>query len=168
MKEFYKKPEFYYFIVPVFVIVWILTVAFLTLPTAEDKLGDAERDDTLIQGYVTTILTNEPGRINYKEKEKKTGKFAYEIEIEKFAKMHNIPPSAYTLTSAGPIKRRKQLTQSADVTIKSIDIERFAKFLSSIQQSWPNLQCDSMALAKQKNALDVWDAKMKFIYIFKK
>jgi hypothetical protein len=168
MKEFYKKPEFYYFIMPVFAIVWILTVASLTLPTAEKKLENAKRDDTLIQGYVATILTNKPERINYKEQVKKTGKFAYEIEIENFAKMHGISSSDYTLTSAEPIRRRKQLTQSADINIKSIDIERFAKFLSSIQQSWPNLQCDSLTLTKHKKALDLWTAKMKFIYIFKK
>ena len=167
MKEFYKKPEFYYFIAPVFVIVWILTVAFFTIPTAENKLKTAVRNDDKIQGYVATILTLEPERDNYKNQDDKTAKFDYVIVIEKFAKLHGIPSSACTPQVQAPMKKRMQLTQSANITIKSIDIERFAKFLTSIQRSWPNLQCDSLSLKKQKKALDSWEAKMKFTYIFK-
>ena len=167
MKEFYKKPEFYYFIAPVFVIVWILTVAFFTLPTAEKKIETAVRNDDKIQGYVATILTLEPERDNYKERVEKTGKFDYVIVVEKFAKLHGIPSSDCTQQVQEPAKRRNQLTQSANITIKSIDIEKYSKFLTSIQRSWPNLQCDSLSLKKQKKALDSWEAKMKFTYIFK-
>jgi hypothetical protein len=168
MKEFYKKPEFYYFILPVFVIVWILTVAFLSLPTAESKLERAIKDRENIQRHVSSILLHEPERLEYKDQVEKTGKFDYAVVIENFAKLQGILSSDYSMQSQGPIKRGKQLTQSANIIIKSIDIERFAKFLSSIQRSWPNLQCDTLTLKKQKNAPDSWEAKMKFTYVFKK
>ena len=168
MKEFYKKTEFYYFIAPLFVIVWILTIAFLTLPTAEKKLKRAIEDDGKIQGYVTTILSIDRDRLNYEKQVEKTGKFDYTAVIANFAKLHSIAPSNHSVNAQPPLERDKQLTQTADVTIKPIDIERFAKFLSSIQQSWPNLQCKSLTLKKQKNALDSWEAKIKFTYVFEK
>lgn len=167
MKEFYKKPESYYFIVPILVLVWILTVTFLTLPTTESKFERAAQDRDKIQGYVTTILSIDRDRLKYKELVEKTGTFDYAVVIDNFAQLHGISPSDYTPDAQGPIKRGKQLTQSANLTIKPIGIEKFAKFLSSLQRSWPNLQCDTLSLKKQKNALDSWEAKMKFTYVFK-
>jgi hypothetical protein len=164
MKEFYKKTEFYYFIFPALVIVWILTVSFLTLPTAESKLKRAVEEDSKIQGYVATILTIDRDRLEYKKQVEKTGKFDYGVVIDNFAKIHKIPD--YQLSAQGPIKRKNQLTQSANVIISTIDIEKFAKFLSSLQKSWPNLKCDTLSLDKQKSGLDAWKATMKFTYIF--
>ena len=63
MKEFYKKTEFYYLILPALVIVWILTISFLTLPTAESKLKRAVEEDSKIQGYVLSILTIDRDRL---------------------------------------------------------------------------------------------------------
>ena len=166
MKEFYKKTEFYYFIFPALVIVWILTISFLTLPTAESKLKRAVEEDSKIQGYVATILTIDRDRLEYKKQVEKTGKFDYAVVIQNFAKIHNIPASNYSLQSQGPIKRKNQLTQSANITINPVDIEKFAKFLSSIQKSWPSLKCDTLSLDKQKSGLDAWKATMKFTYIF--
>ena len=166
MKEFYKKPEFYYCIAPAAVIVWILTIAFLTLSTAESKFEKAVEDRDNIQRYVKTILLIDGDRLKYEKLVEKTGKFDYAVEFEKFRKMHGI--TSLDLTSPGPMIRREQLIQSADIKIEAIDVERFSKFLSSIQQSWPNLQCETLSLTKKKNALDLWDAKLKFTYIFKK
>jgi hypothetical protein len=167
MKEFYKKPESYYFIIPILVLIWILTVAFLTLPTAESRFGRAAQDRDKIQGYVTTILSIDRDRLKYKELVNKTGKFDYAVVIDNFVQLHGIKTSDYTPQIQGPNKRGKQLTQIANITIKSIGIEKFAKFLSSLQRSWPNLQCDTLTLKKEKTALDSWEAKMKFTYVFK-
>lgn len=166
MKEFYKKTEFYYFIFPALVIVWILTISFLTLPTAESKFKRAVEEDSKIQGYVLSILTIDRDRLEYKKTVEKTGKFEYGSVFNNFAKIHNIPEKSYSLSAQGPIKRKNQLTQSANVNISPIDIERFAKFLSSIQKSWPNLKCNTLSLDKQKDGPDSWKATMKFTYIF--
>ena len=168
MKEFYKKREFYYFILPFFVIVWILTISMLTLPTAESKLERASEDYGKIQGFITTILRVEPERLEYKKHKEQTGEFDYAVVFNDFAKIHGIPSSSYSLQSQGKIKRAKQLTQSANVTINSVDIANFAKLLSSLQQTWPDLQCDSLSLDKQKGEKDQWKATMKFTYVFKK
>ena len=166
MKEFYKKTEFYYFIFPALVIVWILTISLLTLPTAESKLKRSVEEDAKIQGYVLTILTIDRDRLEYKKQVENTGKFDYGVVFNNFVKIHNIPEKNCSLSAQGHIKRKNQLTQSANVIINPIDIERFAKFLSSIQKSWPNLKCDTLSLDKQKSGLDAWKATMKFTYIF--
>ena len=168
MKEFYKKPEFYYFILPFFVAVWILTSAFLSLPTAKSKFKRATEDQGKINGYLTTIITREPERLKFDELKKSTEEFDYGEVIDGFAKLYGITPSSYSLQAQGRIKKGKQLSQGANITISEIDVTKFAMFLSSMQQTWPDLQCNTLSLNKHKNEKDMWKATMKFTYVFKK
>lgn len=168
MKEFYKKTEFYYFVIPLIIIVWILTISMLTLPTAKSKLDRASKDYGKIQGFITTILRVEPERLEYKKHKDETGEFDFAVVLNDFAKIHGIPPSSYSFQSQGEVKRAKQLTQSAHVTINSIEFANFSKFLSGLQQTWPDLQCDSLSLDKQKGEKNLWKATMKFTYVYKK
>ena len=168
MREFYKKPEFYYFILPFFVVVWILTSAFLTLPTAKSKFKRADEDQSKINGHVTTIITRQPERLKFDELKKGTEKFDYGSVIDGFAKRYGIASSSYSLQAQGKVRRGKQESQGANITISEIDVTNFAMFLTSMQQIWPDLQCDLLSLNKHKNAKDKWKATMKFTYVFKK
>ena len=167
MKEFYKKTDFYYFIIPLIMLVWVGATFLLGVPTAKSKFERASQDYGKIQGLVTTILTADPERLDYKKLKEKTGRFDYAVVFDDFAKLHSISSSNYSLQSQGEVKKAKQITQTANVTINSIDITTFSKLISSLQQTWPDLQCDTLSLDKVKGEKDMWKATLKFTYVFK-
>jgi hypothetical protein len=57
-----------------------------------------------------------------------------------------------------------QESQDATMTIDTIDIERFARFLSVMHMRWSNLQCTNVTLMKIKGEKNAWKADVRFIY----
>jgi hypothetical protein len=52
------------------------------------------------------------------------------------------------------------------VVLKEVDITKFAKFLSTIQLRWANLQCVKVKLTKKKGLRDTWDVDLDFKYFY--
>ena len=57
-------------------------------------------------------------------------------------------------------------SQTANVALKDVDLEKFAKFLSTIQLRWENLQCKRIKLTRKKGLPDTWDVDLVFKYYY--
>jgi len=77
-----------------------------------------------------------------------------------------IPSTDYKLSSGIIIESGGQKSQSAQVSLKKVDIVKSARFLSTIQLRWANLQCSRVKLTKKKGLPDVWDVDLEFKYYY--
>jgi len=86
-----------------------------------------------------------------------------------------IPASKYKLHTGPIIKKGKQRTQDAHLTLDKVSIVSFAKFLSliqlrwnNLQLRWNNLQCDTVKLNKVevKGEPDLWTIDIDFKYYY--
>ena len=165
MKDIYRKPIFYYVLVPVLVGLWPFWLAALGLPGAKDSYKKEAGQYDEAEKLITQILDLDPQRLDY-AKAKKTGdEFDYTTAIDQVTKFCKIAPTNYKLSSS-PIRRMKggQENQDATMTIDKIDIERFARFLSVMHMRWSGLQCTNVTLAKIKGEKDAWKVDVRFIY----
>jgi hypothetical protein len=83
------------------------------------------------------------------------------------------PRTAFGRGAGGPFGRggasgsaAGQKSQSAKVGLKQVDITKFAKFLSTVQLRWANLQCSQVKLTKKKGLPDTWDVDLDFKYYY--
>ena len=166
MKEYYKKPNFYYIIIPVITTLWVLLTWTVSLDTAEKKWQRSREHFKEAQTQMTRILALDPERLEYKNQEGTSVEFDYANAVENFARAWKIPPSNYSLQAGRQIKRGGQKTKGASVSIKPVDVETFTQFLSAIMLRWPDLQCDSLKLTKQKDGPDSWKVDIKFTYYY--
>ena len=164
MKDYYKNPNFYYILIPVAMMVWALLARTVLLPEAEAQWQKQVQENKDARLLITKILALDPDRINYAQQKDKVVEFDYSAAVEQFAKTCRIATSNYKLTARPIVKRGDKKTQIGDLIIKSVDIETFAKFLSSMLIRWPNLQCNQLNFTKLKNAKDLWQVKIKFTY----
>ncbi len=165
MKDIYKNPILYYILVPVIVGLWPLLVRAIYLPAAgkdiEEKM--AQYDDA--NDIMLQILTLDPERAKA-DANNVGAEFNYADAIDNVARSCGILPSKYKLSSAMLFTSRDQKSQSASVSLKQIDIKRFAEFLSMIQLRWANLQCNRVKLTKKKGLPDMWDVDIEFKYYY--
>ena len=166
MKEYYKNPNFYYIAIPAIIALWALTTWTLSLPAAQSKLDRKRKESSQSEEYIAQILEFDPDRLEYETQKGKDKEFDYLTAVEWFARKQEILPSNYLLQSRLPTERRGRKTKSADITIKSIDIERFSKFLSAMLLRWPDLQCEQLKLTKLPEGPDAWKATMKLTYYY--
>ncbi len=169
MKEFYKKPVFYYILVPLVVAVWPLLVWGLYLPRAREALSSELKSAKRGQAMALEILQLDPGRLNFAGDPNKAGEeFSYATAVNKVAGLCGIPASKYKLHTGPIIKKGKQRTQDAHLTLDKVSIVSFAKFLSLIQLRWNNLQCDTVKLNKVevKGEPDLWTIDIDFKYYY--
>ena len=57
-------------------------------------------------------------------------------------------------------------SQTANVALKEVGLEKFAKFLSTIQLRWESLQCERIKLTKKKGLPDTWDIDLVLKYYY--
>ena len=167
MKDIYKNPILYYIAIPVMVAIWPLS-AWLYLPKAEKNLEDEKTQYHDAQKVIDKILTLDGGRLDFADPNAKTAEFDYAAVIEKVANACRISSTQYRL-SDGIImtqKRGKSKSQSADVTLKDVDIAKLASFLSTLQIRWASLQCERIRLTKKKGLPDKWDVNLGFKYYY--
>ena len=164
MKEYYKKPNFYYVLIPVIAGVWMITVWMLTLPTAEKKWQQIEEQYTNAQKQIDKIPLLDADRLDYEKQKSQSGEFDYSNTVEQFAKLWKIPSTKYDLQVRRETKRGKRKTKSANISIKDVDIETFSQFLSTLLLRWPDLQCDQLKLTKMPAGPDSWKANLKLTY----
>lgn len=166
MKEIYKNPIFYYIVTPIIVGLWPLLVWAVYLPNSQDGLVADMINYNEAQTAISEILSLDPGRVKVKKTGKGTVDFDYGREVHKVTNKFKILSNSYELTSNPPRTTRGQKTQDARITLKGISIKKFAQFFATIQARWPELQCVTLKLTKQKDLPDAWRVEMKFKYWF--
>ncbi len=166
MKDIYKKPIFYYVLVPIVAGLWPLWLVSLGIPASRDSLQKEIKDYNDAEMLIGEILGElDPQRLDYAKSKKGSDQFDYVTAIDQVTKFCGIAPNNYKLSSS-PVRTIKggQKSQDAAVAIDKIDIERLAKFLSLMRMRWVNLQCTNITLAKLKGEKDAWKADVRFMY----
>jgi hypothetical protein len=167
MKEMYRNPTLYYILVPVIVALWPLLIWAVYLPKAEGNLESDLNQCEEAQKVIGEILDLDDDRLGPGDANDTGADFEYANAVTKIARLCRIKATNYKLSSGRitPIGGRK--SQSANVVLKDIDITKFAKFLSTIQLRWTDLQCVRLKkLTKKKGFPDRWDAELEFKYYY--
>lgn len=166
MKDYFKNPNLYYIAVPLAATVWVIFVAVFSLPAANSKWEKKQEDYKQAQRLIAKIVTLAPERLNDKAKEGSSGDFDYSVAVEEITKLLHIPSSNLSLTGRSAIKSRGKRKRRAEITIDPVDIETLSHFISQILLHWPDLECNSLSIAKLPAGKDSWKASMKFIYTY--
>jgi hypothetical protein len=166
MRDFYKKANFYFIALPACLAIWVL-IAGVTLPKAKTTLESQEKKYTDSQTHIDKILELEPQRLNRQKKTASSKKFDYGTVISQFAKEKGISPANKNYSVSKTRKKGKVSIQTANVTIKNVDIEKLTRFISSMLYVWPDLQCTNLSLKKQKSGRNTWDSTLKLSYTYR-
>jgi hypothetical protein len=164
MREIYKNPVLYYIAVPVIVGLWPLLVWAIYLQDIKGELEQCLKAKPIMD----EIIHLEPERLEFADANETAAEFTYGEAIDRIASLCRIPPSKYNLSSAMIMTTRGQKSQSASVSLKEIDIRKFARFLSMLQLRWANLQCERLKLSKKQNLPDndLWDIDIELKYYY--
>ena len=165
MNDIYKKPVFYYVLVPILVGLWPLWLFSIGISTSRDNLYKEIKDYNEAQKLIGQVLDLDPQRLDYAKSKKAGDEFDYTTAIDQVTRLCRILPTDYKLSSS-PVRKVKggQKNQDASMTIDKIDIEKFSKFLSIMHMRWSSLQCTNVTLSKIKGEKDTWKADVRFIY----
>jgi len=166
IRDIYKNPFFYYIFVPIVVALWPLFVWGVYLPNAKNNWKDDKSQYIEAQKIIKEILDTDRDRLEFADPNRTTTEFDYAIAVEKVAGLCRISPANYRLSSGIIITSGGQKSQTANVLLKEVDIKRFARFLSTIQLRWANLQCTRVNLKKKKGLPDTWDIDLDFKYYY--
>ncbi len=168
MKDIYKNPILYYIAVPIIVGMWPLLVWAIYLPNAQKDVEEQMAQYKRAKPIMNEIVTLDPGRLELADSNDTAAKFTYGNAVDSVARSCRIPPSKYNISSGMVMNPRGQKSQSESIDLKQIDIQKFAAFLSEIQISWANLQCDRIKLTKKQNLPDndLWDVDMELKYYY--
>lgn len=166
MKDIYKKPIFYYVLVPVLLALWLLWLFAFGLPGAKDGYKKEAYEYREAQKLIGQILGElDPQRLDYAKVKKEGDRFDYVAAIDQVTRFCGIAPNSYKLSSS-PVRKMKggQKSQDAAVAIDRIDIGRLANFLSVMRMRWASVQCTNISLTKLKGEKDAWKADVRFVY----
>ncbi len=166
MKDIYKNPILYYILVPALIGLWPLFVRAKYLPAADKNLKKQQAQAKKAEAIMMEILTFDPDRCQFADSNDVGTDFTYAKEIDRVARSCGIQPGNYKLNSGMLITSGDQKSQSASVSLKQIDIVKFARFLSMIQLRWANLQCNRVKLTKKQGRPDMWDMDIEFKYYY--
>lgn len=166
MKQIYKNPTLYYILAPVAVSLWSLFIWGIYLPDAQLRWQQDVARYNKAQSIIAEIVSLDPERLALAGTEADTAEFDYANAVEKTASLCGIPSTDYKLSSGIIIESGGQKSQSAQVSLKKVDIVKAAKFLSTIQLRWANLQCARVKLTKKKGLPDAWDVDLNFKYYY--
>ena len=104
------------------------------------------------------------GQTKLAEDTKSLGKFAYAEAVDRVANLCGIRSSQYTLSSGQVVTTGKKESQQARVGLVGVSIVQGARFLSTIQSMWVNLNCERLKLTRKPGVPDQWDLDMTFRY----
>jgi len=167
MKDIYKNPALYYILVPIMVALWPLLVWGVYLPNAKRSLKKEKAEYGEAQTKMLEILILDPDRLEFTDTNRAPGEFAYVRAVAKFASSCEIPSANYKVSSGPVITKQGKKSQTATVSLKDVDIVKFAKFLSTIQRYYPDLQCEKLNKLKKKEGFpDRWDVVLEFKYYY--
>lgn len=164
MRDIHRNPMLYYIAIPLLVGLWPLLVWAVYLPAAKQN---CQTDYSLLiegQTHIMGILEIDPDRIKPVDSNNVVGEFVYSKAVDSMTNLCRIPKYK---TSAGKLitisgKQRRDGT----VKLMSVSIVQAAEFLSRIQATYTNLQCDKASLTKLKGMPDQWDVDFDFVYYY--
>jgi len=166
MKDIYKNPMFYYILVPVAAMLWPAIIWGVYLPAV--KAGFSEDKDSFekAQPLIEELLTADPERLNLNKEKGKAGEFDYATAVQQTAEFCSISSANYRLSSAAIVTSAGQKSQTAQVSLKDVDITKATRFLSTIQLRWAGLQATKVSMRKKKGVPDSWDVDFTFKYYY--
>jgi hypothetical protein len=167
MKEHLKNPLFYMVAVPCLAGLWMVYAWALAYPSSVQKWTGSKIEYEEAQKILEQILRMEPQRLTFKQEKSQTTDFDYTNVIDQFTKQFGIAPDNYTLNVRGATKKAGKTVKSADLAIKTIDIENFCKFLSAVLARWPELECETLRLDRQPTGKNAWKVvNVHFTYYY--
>ncbi len=167
MKDIYKNPSLYYILVPIMVALWPLLVWGVYLPDVKRSLKKEKAEYGEAQTKMLEILILDPDRLEFADAGSAAAEFDYANAVDRVASFCGIPSTSYKLSSGPIITRQGKKSQTATVSLKDVDIAKFAKFLSTIQLRWADLQCEKLKKLKKKEGFpDRWDVVLEFKYYY--
>jgi hypothetical protein len=165
MKDLLRQSIVYYIAAPVILALWPMLLWLYYLPHIVDTLKTEQKIYPEASQLAEQILTLDPERRAYGRQKKAAG-FDYTVAINAAAKKLGIHSANYTVSSKPLQRSRGRKTRDCQVTINEIDITNFARFLSNLQLTWANLQCQKVILTKKQDLPDAWkvDLSLKYYY----
>lgn len=165
MKDLLRQSTPYYIAAPVLLALWPLLLWLVYLPRTADIYERDQKIHAEAYQLAKEILTLDPERLSYGDTKKSSG-FDYTVAIDAAARKLVIPSANYTISSKRIQRSEGQKTQECQIVIKEIDITRFAEFLSNLQITWANLQCQKVTLAKRQGLPDSWNIDLTLRYYY--
>ncbi len=166
MKDIYKNPIFFYVLIPVVIGLWPLLLRMVYLPAGQRSLAANRADYTKAKKTIHAILELDPARLEFAAGRTEDTEFDYTNAVNKVSQLCGISSAKYRLSSGIIITSGGQKTQNAKLTLKGLAITQFARFLSTMQLRWANLQCTKIKLTKKKDLPDSWDVDLDFKYYY--
>ncbi|UCE47163.1 MAG: hypothetical protein JSW47_16355 [Phycisphaerales bacterium] len=166
MKDIVKNPTFYYILVPAVVALWPLLVWGVYLPRAKNSLNSEQEQYVKAEKLIEEILNLDGDRLEFAESANAQNEFEYDRAVAMVAALCQISPGNYSHSSGIIIEASGRKSQSAVVNLKGVDIAKAARFLSTIELRWANLQCTTIKLTKKKGMPDMWDVDLDFKYYY--
>jgi len=164
MKDRLKDPMTYTIALPAIAALWMLYAWLIAYPSSKDRYAESYQEFQQSQQFLKEIVSLEPGRLSYQQEKGKASDFDYTNVIGDFAKQFGVAPDNYTLVVRGATKRAGRTVKSADMSIKTIDIENLSKFISAILQRWPELECERVSIDKTGTGKNDWKVSLRFMY----
>ncbi len=161
-KDFYKKPIFYYIIVPILIAVWPCFVALVWLPNSKKAFANEQKIYSDANTVMMDILGYDPERTKNPGTTPVAKGFDYVNAISDAARLCSIATPNITTQGTRTVEGKRM--QDASVILQSVKIDSFANFIFLLQKRWANLECDSITLDKQKGYPDSWKITVKFRY----
>ena len=162
-RDFYKKPLFYYILIPVLLGIWPCLVAFLYLPNSKNAYQrelQIYKDANNVMFDILTIDDRSKGTAPAGAAQG----FDYIPAINDAARSSGILGPSIKSEPMRNIEGKK--IQEATVTIPATSITNFANFLYNLQKRWATLESQTINLEKQKGLPDTWKITIRFRYYF--
>ena len=165
MKDLIRQPVFYYIAVPIVLAFWPVLVGLVCMPDT-DQRGEVESQNYIdANDIMAEIGRLDPDRLKRRD-DKEGAKFDYTVVMDAAARKIGIPSANYTISSKKIQRRQGAKTQDCQVMIAEIDIQKLSRFLTDLQVTWTNLQCQKLTITKKKGLKDVWKVDMTFKYYY--
>ncbi|MEN6427109.1 MAG: hypothetical protein ABFE13_17275 [Phycisphaerales bacterium] len=146
--------------------VWPLLIRAVYLPAAERDRDDDYR--LLLDGQtnIMEILEIDPQRTSAADPNRVAGEFAYAKAVDREVNLCGILPSNKSVSAGNIVTMSGKKRQDARVELKDVSIVQAARFLSGMQSTWVNLNCDKLELTRKKGMPDQWKVDLHFIYYY--
>lgn len=166
MKDIYKNPIFYYILVPTIAAIWPAVIWGIYLPSTRSSFNKDKEQYAAAQQAIGELLAVDPERLKFTREKGASSGFDYATAVQKTAELCSVGAGSYKLSSGIIITSGGQKSQSANISLKDVDITKAARFLSAIQLKWSGLQCTKVTLRKKKGLPDAWDIDLTFKYYY--
>ncbi len=166
MKDYLKNPVFYMTVVPILAGLWMLYGWAFAYPASVQNWKDSKAEYEETQKILEQILKMEPQRLTFQREKSQNTDFDYTNVIDQFTKQFGVAPDNYTLNVRGATKKAGKTVKSADLSIKTIDIENLCKFLSGVLARWPELECEMLRLDKLTVGKNAWKVTLRLTYYY--